>query len=181
MAVVVVPWDPGWSEAFERVAADLRLALADVPAAAVEHVGSTSVPGLAAKPVLDIDVIVPAAEVPAAIAALERAGYRHRGDLGVPQREAFHAPDDGVPRHVYVCVGGTLHVRNHLAVRDVLRRRPDLRDAYADVKLALAADPGMDIDSYIAGKSEVLQRVLAEAALTDAERAEILRLNDPTS
>jgi GrpB-like predicted nucleotidyltransferase (UPF0157 family) len=179
MAVAVVPWDPGWSAAFERVASELRRALDDVPGAVVEHVGSTSVPSLAAKPVLDVDVIVPASEVPAAIAALERVGYRHRGDLGIPQREAFHAPDDGVPRHVYVCVAGTLHVRNHLAVREVLRRRPDLRDAYADVKLALAADPGMDIDTYIAGKSEVLQRVLAVSDLTDAERAEILRLNDP--
>lgn len=114
-------------------------------------------------------------------ARFERVGYEHRGDLGVPQREAFHAPDDGVRRHVYVCVDGTLHVRNHLAVRDVLRRRPDLRDAYAGVKLALAADPAMDIDTYVAGKSQVLQRVLAEADLTDAERAEILRLNDPTA
>jgi GrpB-like predicted nucleotidyltransferase (UPF0157 family) len=86
-----------------------------------------------------------------------------------------------VPRHVYVCVAGTLHVRNHLAVREVLRRRPDLGEAYADVKLALAADPGMDIDAYVAGKSEVLQRVLAVSDLTDAERAEILRLNDPTT
>jgi GrpB-like predicted nucleotidyltransferase (UPF0157 family) len=181
MVVVVVPWDPAWSEAFERVASELRGALADVPGAEVEHVGSTSVPGLAAKPVLDVDVIVPVSEVPAAIAALERVGYRHRGDLGVPRREAFHSPDDGVPRHVYVCVAGTLHVRNHLAVREVLRRRPDLGEAYADVKLALAADPGMDIDAYIAGKSEVLQRVLAVSDLTDAERAEILRLNDPTT
>jgi GrpB-like predicted nucleotidyltransferase (UPF0157 family) len=76
---------------------------------------------------------------------------------------------------------GTLHVRNHLAVREVLRRRPDLRDAYADVTLALAADPGTDVDTYVAGKSEVLQRVLAVSDLTDAERAEILRLNDPTA
>jgi GrpB-like predicted nucleotidyltransferase (UPF0157 family) len=82
---------PGWSAAFERVASELRRALADVSDAAVQHVGSTSVPGLSAKPVLDVDVIVPASEVSAAIAALERVGYRHRGDPGIPQREAFHA------------------------------------------------------------------------------------------
>ena len=134
MGVEVVAWDPGWSREFERVAADLRRALADLPGAAIEHVGSTSVPGLAAKPVLDIDVIVAAPDVPAAVAA-----------------------------------------------RDVLRRRPDLREAYADVKLALAADPAMDIDAYLAGKSAVLQRVLAEAELTEAERAEILALNAPTA
>lgn len=179
MPVRVVTWDPSWSRAFDQVADDLRRALASLPAARVEHVGSTSVPGLAAKPVLDIDVVVPARDVPAAVAALESLGYRHRGDLGVPQREAFEAPADGVQRHVYVCVEDTLHVRNHLAVRDVLRRRPDLRDEYAAVKLALGADPTMDIDTYLARKSPVLQRILAAAGFSDAERAEILGLNDP--
>jgi len=70
-------------------------------------------------------------------------------------------------------------VRNHLAVRDVLRSREDLRDAYADVKRALADDPGMDIDTYVAGKSAVLQQVLeASGAFSDAELAAIRRLND---
>lgn len=180
MPIDVVPYDDAWPALFERVAADLREALRDVPAARVEHVGSTSVPGLAAKPVLDIDVIVPAEDVPAAVAALESIGYAHRGDLGVEGREAFHAPDEDPRRHVYVCTEGTLNVRNHLAVRDVLRRREDLRDEYAAVKLALAADPDMNIDTYLAGKSPVLQQVLAAADLTDDERRRIWRLNDPT-
>lgn len=174
-------YDPSWQDRFEKVAAALSGALADGPAASVEHVGSTSVPGLAAKPILDIDVIVAPEDVPAAVAALVRIGYRHRGDLGVAGREAFFAPDEDPRRHVYVCAAGTLNVRNHLAVRDVLRRRDDLRDEYAAVKLALAADPAMDIDTYIARKSDVLQKVLAAAAdLTDAERRQILSLNDPS-
>ena len=81
---------------------------------------------------------------------------------------------------MYVCLAGTLNVRNHLAVRDVLRRRDDLRDEYAAVKLGLAADPAMDIDTYIARKSGVLQKVLAESDLTDEERRLIWRLNDPS-
>lgn len=180
MAIEVVPYSEDWPVQFERVAATLRPALVEVPGASIEHVGSTSVPGLAAKPVLDIDVIVEPALVPAAVAALESVGYAHRGDLGVTGREAFTPPDDDPHRNVYVCAGGTLNVRNHLAVRDVLRRRDDLRDVYAVVKLALAADPGMDIDSYIAGKSLVLQKVLAEADLTEDERLRIWRLNDPS-
>ncbi len=179
--VEVVPHDPGWPASFERVAIDLRAALEDVPTAVVEHVGSTSVPGLAAKPVLDIDVIVPGDDVPAAVAALEARGYVHRGDLGVAGREAFLAPDDDPRRHVYVCTAGSLNVRNHLAVRDVLRARPDLRDEYGAVKLALAADPAMDIDTYLARKSPVLQKVLTASDLTDDERLQILRLNDPTA
>lgn len=176
--VEVVAWSPRWAEQYDAVAAVLREALAGVGSARVEHVGSTSVPGLAAKPILDVDVIVDPADVTAAIAALESVGYVHRGDLGVPGREAFHAP--GPPRrNVYVCTAGTPHVRNHLAVRDVLRSRADLREAYAQVKLALAADPDMDIDTYIAGKSAVLQQVLeASGAFSDAELAAIRRLNE---
>lgn len=182
MSVEVVAWSPDWAEQFEGVADTLRAAVAGIPGARVEHVGSTSVPGLAAKPVLDIDVIVAREHVPTAVAALERVGYAHRGDLGVVDREAFHAPDAAPRRHVYVCVAGTTHVRNHLAVRDVLRRRDDLREAYADVKRRLADDPAMDVDAYLAGKSAVLHEVLrASGELTDAELLEIHRLNDPSA
>lgn len=178
MSVEVVEWSPRWAEQFDDVAEVLRAALADVPSASVEHVGSTSVPGLAAKPILDIDVVVDGADVPAAVAALESVGYTHRGDLGVTGREAFFAPDEP-RRHVYVCAAGTTNVRNHLAVRDVLREHADLRDAYAAVKLALAADPAMDIDTYLAGKSAVLQQVLEVSGEFSAdELAAIHRLND---
>jgi GrpB-like predicted nucleotidyltransferase (UPF0157 family) len=77
-----------------------------------------------------------------------------------------------------VCEAGTLNVRNHLAVRDVLRRHPDLRDEYAAVKQDLGADPDMDIDTYIDRKSAVLQRILAESDLVSAEeRRQIEELN----
>ena len=95
-------------------------------------------------------------------------------------REAFVPPDDDPRRNVYVCAAGTLNVRNHLAVREVLRRRDDLRDEYGAVKLRLAAEPDMDITTYIAGKSEVLQKVLAASDLTEGERHQIWRLNDPS-
>jgi len=158
MVVEVVPYSADWAHQFGLVAVALRHALRDVPSARIEHVGSTSVPGLAAKPILDIDVIVEPAHLRSAVAALEAIGYTHRGDLGVTGREAFHAPDQGPPRNVYVCEAGTLNVRNHLAVRDVLRRRDDLRDEYAAVKLSLATEPEMNIETYIARKSQVLQR-----------------------
>ncbi|HEU4336374.1 MAG TPA: GrpB family protein [Nocardioides sp.] len=178
MSIEVVDWSPEWAHQFDAVAAVLRDALRDVCPAEVEHVGSTSVPGLAAKPILDVDVVVDPTDVPAAVRALESVGYEHRGDLGVTGREAFRAP--GPPRrNVYVCAAGTPNVRNHLAVRDVLRRRDDLRDAYADVKRALAADPTMDIDTYLAGKSAVLQQVLeASGRFSHDELAAIRRLND---
>jgi GrpB-like predicted nucleotidyltransferase (UPF0157 family) len=125
---------------------------------------------------------VAAEQVPEAVAALERLGYVHRGDLGVADREAFRAPDRAPYRHVYVCTAGTTNVRNHLAVRDVLRRREDLREAYAVAKLALAADPAMDLDAYLAGKSSVVQDVLrASGEFSDTELRAIHRLNDPSA
>lgn len=181
MSIEVVAWSPDWAVAFERVAAELRTALTTVPGARVEHVGSTSVPGLAAKPILDIDVLVSRPHVSPAVQALVDAGYIHRGNLGVTGREAFHAPDESPRRNVYVCETGTVNVRNHLAVRDVLRRRADLRDAYAAVKLSVVADPTIDIDAYIARKSAVLQQVLAASGeFTPAELRAIHRLNDPS-
>ncbi|GAA5085355.1 GrpB family protein [Microbacterium yannicii] len=177
MGVTVVPYSTEWPEQFARVAGDLKRALADVRVHSIEHVGSTSVPGLAAKPVIDIDVVVRREDLPAAIAALVAAGYTHRGDLGVADRESMAAPDDDPRRNVYVCVEGTLHLRNHLAMRAILRERQDLRDRYGAVKTELARDPAMDIERYIALKSPVLQEVLALSDLTDAEMRAILTLN----
>jgi len=99
----VVEYDPNWPAAFEQ----LRLVVwpaVSVLATSVEHVGSTSVPGLAAKPIIDISVVVPtAADVPAAIHRLAAVGYVHQGNLGVEGREAFQAPDSTPRRHLYLC------------------------------------------------------------------------------
>ena len=78
-----------------------------------------------------------------------------------------------------MCEAGTTNVRNHLAVREVLRSHDDLRDAYSEVKTALAADPQMDIDTYLAGKSEVVQQVLeVSGEFSEDELRAIRRLND---
>ncbi len=177
--IAVVPYSTDWPVLFEHVAAELRAALATRPSAVVEHIGLTSVPGLSAKPIIDIDVITDADDMPAAFAALHSIHYAHLGDLGVADREAFRAPDDDPSRHVYVCRRGALSVRNHLAVRAVLRAHPDLRNEYGAVKTKLASDPEVGIDTYVARKSQILQNILAVSDLAPDERLEILRLNDP--
>ncbi|MFJ8896805.1 GrpB family protein [Leifsonia sp. NPDC102414] len=177
VSVEVVRYSMDWPPQFAAVAGELRRALEAVPVVSVEHVGSTAVPGLAAKPVLDIDIVVERQHVGLAIAALTQAGYVHRGDLGITDREVLDAPDSQPRRNVYICVQGTLHLRNHLAVREVLRRRSDLRDRYGAVKAALSRVPDMDIPTYIAGKSGVLQDVLALSDLSEDERALIFQLN----
>jgi hypothetical protein len=93
-ASMVVDYDPRWPRLFETIKASIWGAVADV-ALSVEHVGSTSVPGLAAKPIIDVDVVVAECDLAAGIKRLTALGYAHRGDLGIPQRErllARHVP-----------------------------------------------------------------------------------------
>ena len=176
MPIEVVAYDPGWPERFVVIRAAIADALGDIPAATIEHVGSTSVPGLAAKPVIDVDVVVERSDLGRAIDALERIGYRHRGDLGIPDRHALAAPDDGTRRNVYVVVNGSLALRNHLAVRDALRSSGSLRDRYAALKCGLASGTD-DIDMYISGKTRFLLDILGDAGFTDDELAAIGEAN----
>jgi len=118
----VVPYDSRWPELF----ADLRKrsdAALDGIDHVTEHVGSTSVPGLDAKPVIDMDVVVAdRAGVQAAIAALEAAGWRHQGDQGIVGREAFQPPGDAIYHHLYVVVTGSKPHRRGLPVRQTQTR-----------------------------------------------------------
>jgi len=175
-SIVVVEYDPAWPLEFERIRAQLHVALADVPVEGIEHVGSTSVPGLAAKPIIDIDVIVVGEHVPAAIAAVVAAGYEYLGDLGIPDRHAFRAPTGATRQNLYVTVQGCLSLRNHLGVRDVLRSDSALRDEYGSLKFQLAGDHD-DIDQYTSGKTAVLQRILRAAGLDQDELDELDELN----
>src|SRR5258708_39430665 len=97
------------------------MAAAGVAIVAIEHVGSTSVPGLAAKPIIDCDLIVSGADVSAASSVLVSLGFTPLGELGIPQRWAFKEPARLAGTNTYVIVDGCLSLRNHLAVRDVLR------------------------------------------------------------
>jgi GrpB-like predicted nucleotidyltransferase (UPF0157 family) len=180
MRVVVLPYDPRWPERFVVVREHLQNALAPVPIRAIEHVGSTSVPGLAGKPRIDVDIVVEHEHVAAARNALEAAGYVCLGDLGVPDRYAFRSPDQEPPRNVYVAVEGCLALRNHIAVRDLLRRDARLRDEYGQLKLELAGREYENSDQYVADKSPIIQRILAEAGLDAEDRAAIDAVNRGT-
>jgi len=164
--IEVVEYDPRWPGRFAQLSDRVWPACSDAGALAIEHVGSTSVPGLAAKPVIDLDVVVRSdADLPPVRAALERLGYRFRGDLGVPWRYAFHAPDEpAIRHHLYVCVAGSVALQNHLLVRDSLRADPARRERYAALKRELAAR-ARTIDEYIDGKTDYLVRLLADAGL----------------
>jgi GrpB-like predicted nucleotidyltransferase (UPF0157 family) len=176
MEVEVVPYDDRWPAAFAAVEGDLRRILTDVQIESIEHIGSTSITGLAAKPIIDIDIVVRRSALGPATDALVAAGYGPLGDLGIPERHAFVAPDSQPRRHVYVAVQGSLSLRNHLIVRGALRQSATLRDEYGALKLDLAGRV-KTLREYTEAKSELLARVLLAGGLTAAEVAEIERIN----
>ncbi len=172
--ITVVDYDPSWPEQFEELRAEYASALraARVPIIGIEHVGSTSVPGLAAKPIIDIDIVVAEADVAAASDVLLSLGFRPLGELGIPQRWAFKQPERFGVTNTYVVVTGSLSLRNHLGVRDMLRLDSGLRAEYGAVKQQIAA-VAANIDDYGQGKNPMVQRLLAAAGLTDEERTSI--------
>jgi GrpB-like predicted nucleotidyltransferase (UPF0157 family) len=160
--IEVVPYDPAWKTAFEDLKAMLEGILGDL-ALAIEHVGSTSVEGLAAKPIIDIDIVMESYDVfPAIVARLAGAGFEHRGDLGIAGREAFKRTfDDGhMAYHLYVCPRDGREYLQHIALRDYLRTHDDARDEYAALKQANAEKFRHDIDGYIEGKSGFIRGIL---------------------
>jgi GrpB-like predicted nucleotidyltransferase (UPF0157 family) len=162
--VIIEDYDPRWPEQFESLRARICRALG-LLAVAVEHVGSTAVPGLAAKPIIDLDVLLrDPGDLAEAIARLAGLGYAHRGDLGVPGREAFKAPPDEFPHHLYACMPDSREYRRHLAFRDHLRCHPEDAKEYASLKRKLAAEFGPDREGYSQAKTEFVKKILGQAA-----------------
>jgi GrpB-like predicted nucleotidyltransferase (UPF0157 family) len=167
--VEVGEYDPAWPERFRALARRAAEALGDV-AVAIEHVGSTSVPGLAAKPVIDLAAVVRAEDVPHAIERLAAIGYVHEGDKGIPGREAFRPPPGEAKHHLYVCVPESRGFREHLLFRDYLRAHPDVAREYAALKRGLAERHRYESEAYQQGKRAFIEAVTrqAEAASRDA-------------
>lgn len=132
----------------------------------IEHVGSTSVPGLPAKPIIDVDIVVPRDGISRAIDLFESYGHVCRGDLGINDRYAFFIAEPPFATNTYLIVDGSVALRNHLLLRQVLRESPELRREYAVIKRQLAASAS-DIDEYASSKTEVIQRILKYGGMDD--------------
>ncbi|HEX3463289.1 MAG TPA: GrpB family protein [Candidatus Elarobacter sp.] len=158
--VVVVPYDPAWATAFALLRDRIAAVLGEL-AVGIEHVGSTAVPGLDAKPIVDIDVVIRHAEDLDAVAArLATLGYTRLGDLGIVGREAFRATRELPRHHLFVCAAGSAPLQAHLTLRDALRADPPLAASYAALKRELAERYRDDRDSYTEGKSTFITAVL---------------------
>ncbi len=174
----VVEYDPQWPRTFETLRAPIVAALGGV-ALAVEHIGSTSVPGLAAKPIIDIDIIVRSRnDFPAAALRLASLGYRHRGNLGIEDREAFESPAHLPAHHLYLCSLGSGALENHLAVRDHLRRNEAAAIQYGELKMRLADRFPKDIDSYVSGKTDFILGILRRTGFSESVVAAIRAANE---
>ncbi len=161
--IELVDYDPDWPDRYTDWERDIRTALGLV-AHRIEHVGSTSVPGLAAKPVIDVQISVEdlAAEE-RYVPQLEDLGLRLRSR---DDEHRFFRPADGAPRdvHVHVCEAGSTWEHDHLLFRDHLRTHPDACAAYLTAKQAAAARWTDDRLAYTDAKTGIVLQILAEAA-----------------
>ena len=165
--VIVLPYDEGWTDAFEAIRTELDAVLGGM-ALAVEHIGSTSVIGMWAKPCIDIDVIIEnrSALFPV-IEGLRAIGYIHEGDLGISGREAFAYSDKPhlQKHHLYVCQKDSEELFRHLAFRDYLRANPSAVKKYSSVKIRAAELYPDDIDGYMRYKSHCIEELYRECGI----------------
>ena len=165
--VVVLPYDKQWKQDFLQIKDELQNALGEM-ALRIEHVGSTSVQGLSAKPIIDIDVAIKDYSVfDDVVSALGSIGYQHEGNLGIEGREAFKydGKEHLQQHHRYVCPQNSAELKRHIAFRNYLRNHPEAVREYSRVKEEGAALYPYDIEKYIEHKSPFIEKVYREIGI----------------
>jgi GrpB-like predicted nucleotidyltransferase (UPF0157 family)/quercetin dioxygenase-like cupin family protein len=163
--IVVSDYDPEWPRTFEEVRAQVWPTVEDI-ALGIDHVGSTAVPGLAAKPIIDMDIVVASEEdVAPVIERLAGIGYGWQGDLGVVGREAFSPPaGTNLPsHHLYLVVKDNRAHLDHWLLRDLLRADAAARESYSALKRQNVQVAQGDMDVYLAAKAELVAGLLRQA------------------
>lgn len=159
--VMVLPYDRAWKSAFEAIKKEIENAIGDL-IIGIEHVGSTAVEGMSAKPCIDIDVIIKDYAIfDAVVAKLEAIGYFHEGNLGIQDREAFKYSNKPhlQTHHLYVCPQHSAELHRHITFRDYLRTHAEAVKRYSLVKETAAQLFPDDIDQYIAYKSPCIEEL----------------------
>lgn len=167
-SVTVVPYNEAWKSDFEKIRNEIKNALGDL-ILGIEHVGSTSVEGLSAKPCIDIDLIIEDYGIFDAVACkLETIGYIHEGNLGIKDREAFHYSNKPhlQKHHLYVCPQHSEELHRHITFRNFLRSHPEAAKKYGSVKETAAKLFPNDIDKYIEYKSPCIAELYKMCGLT---------------
>ncbi|MBE5892166.1 MAG: GrpB family protein [Lachnospiraceae bacterium] len=159
--VIVLPYDRAWESAFEEIKKEIEGAIGDLMIG-IEHVGSTSVEGLSAKPCIDIDVIIKDYSIfDAVVSKLEAIGYIHEGNLGIKDREAFKYLNKPhlQTHHLYVCPQYSRELHRHIAFRDFLRSNGEAVEKYSLVKETAARLFPDDIDKYMEYKASCIEEL----------------------
>ena len=165
--VTVLPYDPQWKTDFENIKHELVSVIGDL-AICVEHVGSTSVEGLSAKPIIDIDIVIRDYSVfNCVVSRLKTIGYFHNGNQGIKDREAFKYSDKPHLRthHLYVCPQESKELLRHITFRDFLRNNPEAVKKYSEVKEKAAKLFPNDIEKYMEYKAPCIEELYSLCGL----------------
>ena len=165
--VVVLPYDPKWKDDLEAIKREIADAVGELTVSA-EHVGSTSVEGMSAKPIIDIDVVIKDESVfEEVVRRLAGIGYIHEGDLGIKGREAFRYSGKNHLRehHLYVCPQDSRELFRHVRFRDFLRGHPEAVKRYSEVKETAARLFPDNIDGYMEYKAPCIKEIYSLCGL----------------
>lgn len=171
--VEVVPHDPRWRDAFEAEAKRVAAALGE-NVVAVHHIGSTAIPDIYAKPVVDLLVEVrDVAGVDGRSPAMEALGYEVMGEFGIHGRRYFRKDDrEGIRTHnIHAFEAGSAEVGRHLAFRDYMIAHPGDAQRYSELKRRLAEEHPRSLDAYMDGKDGFIKEMDGRAARWRASRA----------
>lgn len=189
MIKFIEPYNPNWKTTFERIRQVIEAELTDLsPQFDIQHVGSTSIEGLYAKPILDIDIIIENNGLLKDISSrLEKIGYNSKGEQGIPGRFAFRQSSGFVPftnerqpwqsHHLYVCYADSLALKNHILFRDALKSDKKLLKRYSELKKSLTDNLKITREEYSLKKTDFIISVLASAGLDERELEEITNTN----
>ncbi len=178
--ITIQEYNPKWAQQFETLKNLLAHHLTN-KIITIEHVGSTSVPGMKAKPIIDLDIVIEenATILKNVISILKNLGYTHLGDMGISGREAFKRTNANTPytnskrewlaHNLYVCKKESIGLKNHLALREYLRKKPLKVIEYSNLKQKLAAQFPYDIDAYVDGKTDFILNILKEMGIKNSD------------
>jgi len=183
--IIIEDYNPQWALHFQHIKSFLSSHL-HKQILNIEHVGSTSVIGMKAKPIIDIDIIIESDEhtLQKVIARLQSVGYNYLGDLGISGREAFRfiGSNKKLFRHnLYVCREDSIALANHLALKCYLQENQSRVSAYSILKQELANKYPYDIESYIDGKTNFILGALRAKGLKDSDVKLIQKQNSKTN
>jgi len=167
VVTLVEKYNPEWPEWFEEIKAFLGKRTVQA-CLRIEHIGSTAVPGMTAKPIIDLALVIEPGSWEKVKSLLVERGYEHEGDKGIPEREAFKLVAEVVGKklpahHLYVCPGHSDSLKRQLAFRDYLRKHKADRERLSALKWALAEKFNNDKYPYMDGKDAMCQKITAKA------------------